>query len=253
MSRASVSRGLTPSAAELDGAIAAAWRAPLHEELGGWELRYGYGLTGRANSVWPRRHDGSIELEQKLAAVDTFYRVRGLRPTLQISPASEPGGLDRVLATRGYERSGDVLLEVADAAPFACEVGDTVKLMGEPDRAWLRIWLVVRGFSPQAAARLLPTLRGEAGETVFARRGEVAVGRAAYCCGWAVIGCMATLPEARRRGAARAVLAALAAWAGERGAPLCLNVDADNGPARALYEEAGFEPVSSYWYRTAPA
>ncbi|HEX8936056.1 MAG TPA: GNAT family N-acetyltransferase [Pseudonocardiaceae bacterium] len=43
----------------------------------------------------------------------------------------------------------------------------------------------------------------------------VAVGRAVADTGWAGVFGMATLPEVRGKGAARKVLAALAAWAGE--------------------------------------
>ena len=90
------------------------------------------------------------------------------------------------------------------------------------------------------------------GDAVFARIGDVAVGRAAAHGDRVAITSMATLPEARRRGCARAILGALSAWARERGAALCLAVEATNEPARALYESVGFAPVYSYWYRTAP-
>lgn len=80
----------------------------------------------------------------------------------------------------------------------------------------------------------------------------VAVGRAVADAGWAGVFGMATLPEARGRGAAHSVLAALADWAGVHGADrMYLQVERDNVPALRLYERAGFTEVCGYHYRTA--
>jgi GNAT superfamily N-acetyltransferase len=233
--------------AALDEVTAAAWRAPVREELDGWELRYGYGLTGRANSAWPRRDLGGLALEDRIGRLEAWYRERGLPPKVQLSPASEPEGLDEELASRGWERSRDVLIETAKTT--AVEPDRPVELLDRPDEAWLDVWLGSRVFPADQVDRVLPML--EAGDTVFARVGDFAVGRGTYHDGWVAVTCMATRPEARRQGAARAVLSALIRWAHVRGARLSLNVDASNEPARRLYESAGFEPKYPYWYRTA--
>ena len=234
--------------ARLDEVIAAAWRAPVREELDGWELRYGYGLTGRANSAWPR-HDGELELGERIGRLEAWYRERGLAPKVQLSPASEPALLDDELERRGWERSRDFLIETADAS--AAEPDREVALVDRPDDAWLDIWLGLREFPRHRTEQVLPMLRS--GDSVFARAGDVAVGRATHHEGWVMVTCMATRPEARRRGAGRAVLSALIGWAYRRNASLCLNVAEENEPARSLYESAGFEPRYAYWYRTAPA
>ena len=237
---------LSVEIAQLDEVTAAAWRAPVREELDGWELRYGHGLTGRANSAWPRR-DGRLPLADRIARLESWYRGHALPPKVQLSPASEPARLDDELAARGWERSNDVLIETADA--FAAEPDREVALLGRPDDAWLDVWLGSRVFPKDRVDDVLPML--ESGDSVFARVGEDAVGRATHHGGWVAVTCMATRPEARRRGAGRAVLAALTGWAYRREARLCLNVDAANEPARGLYESAGFKPKYPYWYRTA--
>jgi GNAT superfamily N-acetyltransferase len=234
--------------ARLDEVIAAAWRAPMREELDGWELRYGYGLTGRANSAWPRR-DGELALSERISRLEAWYRERGLPPKVQLSPASRPVELDDELARRGWERGTDVLIETAAARDV--EPDRPVAFIDHPDDAWLDVWLGSRVFPRDRVDHVLPML--ESGDTVFVRAGEAAVGRGTYHGGWVAVTCMATRPEARRQGAARAVLSALIHWTRERGARLCLNVDAANDPARRLYESAGFEPLYPYWYRTAPA
>ena len=236
----------TAEIAALDEVIAAAWRAPVREELDGWELRYGYGLTGRANSAWPRR-DGALLLPDRIGRLEAWYRERGLLPKVQLSPASEPAGLDEELARRGWERSKDVLIETAEAS--AVEPDREVALLDHPDDAWLDVWLGLREFRREQIGHVLPMLRS--GDSVFARVGDMAVGRATHHDGWAMVTCMATRPEARRRGGGRAVLSALIGWAHRRDAKLCLNVAEENGPARNLYQSVGFEPGYAYWYRTA--
>jgi GNAT superfamily N-acetyltransferase len=61
---------------------------------------------------------------------------------------------------------------------------------------------------------------------------------------------MLTLPAGRRRGAAQAVLAALAARAQAEGLErMYLQVERDNAPALALYGRASFREVYGYHYR----
>jgi N-acetylglutamate synthase len=70
--------------------------------------------------------------------------------------------------------------------------------------------------------------------------------------GWAGIFCMATRPDARRKGVATGLLHALAGWAAGQGAGrMYLQTYASNGPALALYAGAGFEPAYGYHYRRA--
>ena len=63
---------------------------------------------------------------------------------------------------------------------------------------------------------------------------------------------MATAPEARGRGVARRVLAALGRWAHERGAEqMYLQAAPGNLPALRLHERMGFVELSHYHYRAA--
>ena len=61
---------------------------------------------------------------------------------------------------------------------------------------------------------------------------------------------MVTVPDARRRGHARAIVHALARWAAARGCThTMLQVESTNAPARTLYASAGFVPHHEYHYR----
>jgi GNAT superfamily N-acetyltransferase len=84
-----------------------------------------------------------------------------------------------------------------------------------------------------------------------ARDAPDAVGLGILADEWVGVYGMATRPSARRRGAGRAVVHALAAWARDSDAPrMYLQVEESNQAGRALYEGAGFRFAYSYWYRT---
>jgi N-acetylglutamate synthase len=129
-----------------------------------------------------------------------------------------------------------------------------VEVTAEPTDAWFDTWFGVMSSSPAARAtarRILEQVGPVSGYATLASNGTpVAVGRAVAERGWAGIFGMATLPEARGRGAATAVLAALAAWAADHHATcLYLQVSSGNQDAERLYHRAGFDPHHTYRYR----
>ena len=126
--------------------------------------------------------------------------------------------------------------------------------MAKPDAEWLAV-PVERG--RYAGVRdvflgLLARLGDRAGfALVRSDAGPVAVGLGVADGPWLGIFAMLTLPEARRRGSAKAVLHALTSWGAARGAGRAyLQVERDNDTARALYTACGFVPAYEYHYRT---
>jgi GNAT superfamily N-acetyltransferase len=238
----------TPSAAEVAALERVAydlWVAPEVDELDGWLLRHAHGLTSRANSVWPNGA-GRLPLEEKLEAVEAWYAARQLPTRFQITAAAQPFELVAALARRGYRQIGDpVSVELAVLPPPAVDV--SVQVSEQLDPGWLELWAGSRSFGrPDIAERLLT---GSPGRTAFARIGDVAVGRGVAVDGWLGITSMATVPAARRRGHARAIVAALSAWASEHGCTRALlQVEATNVAARALYAQLGFRPSHEYRY-----
>lgn len=231
---------------ELEAVAYDFWRAPEVVELDGWRLRFAHGISGRANSVWPNG-DGMLPLEEKIAHTEKWYRERGAPVLFQLTEAARPEGLEVALAARGYGlRGAPVSVQVGLLGDVLARTGGEADLLGEPDASWVKLWSGMRGFTNLDAARAVLT----EGDTVFARVAEVAVGRGAAVGEWLGITAMATLPEARRRGHARAIVHTLARWAIGRGCKRAVvQVDSTNEPALTLYAGAGFAHNHHYHYR----
>jgi GNAT superfamily N-acetyltransferase len=126
-------------------------------------------------------------------------------------------------------------------------------------RAWERAYASMHGDAHRDRNRLLAYGRAVSSLELTATgvvappekdRG-VSIGFAVAEQGWTGIFGMGTRPEARRQGAATAVLRTLAQWAVDHDAPrLYLQVEEDNTAARALYTRAGFVDTYRYHYRT---
>ena len=231
---------------ELESIAYELWRASEVVELDGWRLRYAYGYTGRANSVWPNG-DGTLPIGEKIDRVEEWYRARSTPPLFQLTDAARPRELDGVLATRGYVvRSAPVSVQIAALDDVVAGTSGEAELSEELDDAWVALLAGSRGFDRLDVVRTLL----EAGETAFARVGDVAVGRGVVVGDWLGVTSMTTLPEARRRGHGRAILHALALWARGRGCTRAiLQVEHGNAAAHALYPRAGFVPHHDYHYR----
>jgi ribosomal protein S18 acetylase RimI-like enzyme len=241
----------------LQGRAARAQPAEHTETVDGWWLRHAPGGAWWIGSVLPHGAVGAGEVARRVAGAEEFYARRGARARFQISPGACPDGLDTLLATRGYRRHAPMSLRMAPTArvrPRAAAGAPPVRVDDRPSRAWFGTWYGVPGHGDARAgwdmlARLdLPCAYAGAlvGDEV------VAVGRAVADTGWVGVFGIATLPGARGRGAAGAVLAALAGWAGgQRADHMYLQVERDNVAALRLYQRAGFTEVSGYHYRSA--
>jgi N-acetylglutamate synthase len=231
---------------ELEAVAYDFWRAPDVAELDGWRLRFAHGVSGRANSVWPNG-SGTLPLDEKIDRAEEWYHARGAPVLFQLTVAARPPGLDDALIARGYEaRNAPVSVQVALLDDVLERTDGEAAVTQELDDAWLQLWAGTRGFANHDAARAILT----DGDAAFARVGEVAVGRGVAVGEWLGITAMATLPEARRRGHARAIVHALARWAEGRGCKRAIvQVDTANDAALTLYGNAGFAPHHEYHYR----
>ena len=243
-------RGLQERAAQ-------ALPAVVIDHLGGWWLRHADSTAWWASAVLPHGDAVPLELPDKIRFAEQFYAGHGTPTRFQVSPGAIPAGLDDALAQRGYRRECPMSLQsaptrrVIDRLPGA---GLRICIDDQPTDPWFETWLAVHGAEsdPGPERNLLRRVkRPSAYASVLTEAGVIAVGRAVAETGWAGVFGMATLPDARGRGAAKAVLAALARWAGDHGAGhMYLQVECDNTAARRLYERVGFTELCRYHYRT---
>jgi GNAT superfamily N-acetyltransferase len=225
-------------------------------DVDGWWLRHAPTCPWWVGTVLPHGDAGPAGLVRRVVAAEEFYAAHGTVARFQISPGACPEALDTVLAERGYRRESAMSLQVASTArvrELAPAGGLRVRSGDRPTRAWYEVWHAMHGYGadPRSGWDVLGRVEPPCAY-VCALIGDdvVAVGRAVADTGWAGVFGMATLLEARGKGAARTVLAALARWAGAHAADrMYLQVECDNLPALRLYEGMGFSEVCGYHYR----
>lgn len=219
----------------------------------GWLLRFSPGKAKRArsiNAVYPSR----LPLAEKIAHCERVYGERGLPAIYRISEHSDPAELDERLAGLGYESFSPTEVQQATLDPS--------RLAGpEAERPRLEEWLDMVGDlrgSPVAhrSAHLgrLTALPLPMCPLAVSEGGvPMAAGLAIVEDGHVGIFDLVTRENARRRGFARTIVAALLRWGNGQGARWSyLQVDEDNVPAIALYRGFGFAPAYRYWYRGRP-
>jgi len=225
--------------------------------VAGWWLRDAVGAAWWVRSVLPHADASGERLTYRIEQAEDFYARRGVPTRFQITPGACPDSLDSLLAERGYDEQSPMSLQTAGTAHVVDRLGPPppwVAVDERPTRAWFDTWHAVHGGDPRTEWALLERVTQPCGFARAVLDGVVvAVGRAVADTGWAGLFGIATLPKARGRGAARAVVAALAHWAAARHADhLYLQVERDNVAACHLYARAGFTELCGYHYRAAP-
>lgn len=234
-----------------------AWPAEESEPLAGWRLRAMRGVSRRANSVWTFEATGDVTIEERIDRVERWYGSRNLAPTFQVAARACPAGLDAILDERGYRIDAPVSIQVAmttDVLATSCPQDAVVTRTCSDE--WFDVSARRGRFAKVADVYRALLVRIGTGTPFAVARidGQPAcVGLGVIAQGWMGVFSMLTLPSARRRGAARAVLSALASTAREEGVEtMYLQVERDNAPTIALYATASFLELYGYHYRVRP-
>ena len=226
--------------------------------FGDWLMRFSAGVSRRANSVNPLRPDCS-GIAAAIAAGEALYRGQRLPAIFRVPSIVDPA-LDRELAARGYTSEGEscVLYGTIDALDLAAAAAaPVVRLAPSPEPEWLRAMARLQGQSTRQSGVYRRIVGAIAIPVRFAclkvDGGAAAFAFGAIHDGLLVYELVITDPRYRRHGLARQVIASLATWARDNGVTgACLQVEAGNAPARALYAGFGLAELYRYHYRRAP-
>ncbi|MDX2158052.1 MAG: GNAT family N-acetyltransferase [Hyphomicrobiaceae bacterium] len=245
--------------AAIERAAVRGWPALETRRIDGWVARSSSGGSVRANTVSALDYVGT-DLDASIEAVVSFYRQRGAVARFTITEVDRPEGLDAALAERGWARQGDHVTMAKPIGSLAIPGRSsattlTVVHHEAPTADWMAVYLGgLTGGRREVAPRLVAGVPKPCTFVSCLRDGRViASGLSVLDGGLASVQCMATLPTARRLGAARVILAAIEDWAGATGAlRLYLQTDSDNAAAISLYVSAGFSVAGRYHVRELP-
>jgi len=235
---------------DLERITAAAWPALERERLGDWLLRAADGWTGRANSALVVGDPGRA-LPAAIAAVTSWYRERALHPACQV-PLPAATDVDAFLADAGWEASVPVLVMTAPIDRVRRTVADglpPVTLTPTASDDWLALFGARKRGMPSAVRALLAGGNATFAEVRDADGGLIAAARSALGDGHLGLFAIEVVPEHRRRGLARHVMAALADAAFDHAHTVYLQAEDTNIPARALYDRLGFTVHHTYMHR----
>jgi N-acetylglutamate synthase len=211
----------------LEHAAALAWPGIEQERVNGWLLRFGHGVTRRANSAVPL----NVSVNADVSPIVDWYAARNVPPLV-----AAPDRLIRVPS--GQPSEAETLVMTRDLAAPPVQTTSPVTLASRPDNEWLQL------YRRRVPVDVLTAVID--GELTFATIHGTAVGRAAITespdgTRWLGLSAVHVVEEARRHGSARAVTAELLAWGAEHGTSRAyVQVLVDNTPARRLFESAGF-------------
>ncbi|MFC0547398.1 GNAT family N-acetyltransferase [Kutzneria chonburiensis] len=231
--------------AKLEIRCADAWPALVDERLGQWRLRAADGFTGRANSALTTGDPGR-PIPEALATIVAFAARHAITPAAHVTVGSPT---ERDIRAAGWQLAEDhpggaeSAVMVGPLPDVALPDGEAPgEILDKPSPQW---WELAVGEPTPAQRHVLGTgpLLG------FGYVEGAAVVRGCIVDSTLHISRLAVRPELRRQGTARRLLAALGAWARDRGARnAVLQVAVHNEAAIRLYEDLGFAEHHRYRY-----
>ena len=230
-----------------------AWPALREVLLDGWVLRFSAGLTRRANSANPLRPVFHVDMQ----ACEALYQRAGLPTIIRMLSLIDPV-VDERLAGAGFAAEGESCVLYAPIEDVEAAGDPDVRLLDQPTQEWFAAMAALQSHSSEQAATYRRIVGRLAIPAAFAALsddgGIVALAYGGLHNGLLCYESVITDRRWRRRGWGRRIIKGLAAWAGDQGAVgVCLEVEARNAPARALYEAVGLKTeLYRYHYRRAP-
>lgn len=252
-----------PLRSRIEDASLNASAPPQQRWMDGWIVRTSPGKAKRARCV-NAVATGRLPLAQKLALARAAFDEAGLPLVVRITPFTQPPELDRLLAAHGWPTLDDTRVMVLAGLPAGPLLTQPALPAGT---AWARL-------PAEAFAEAVGRLRGSPPEQRRAHAERlkfspvpyeghavqhVASGEVLACGQFAreaeLVGLydVHTAAAARGQGLAQRLCERLLLLAAAQGAHVAyLQVEADNHPARHIYQRLGFTDQYAYHYRQAP-
>ena len=240
-----------PDAQTIERAGLLAWPGIEEKWDGQWVRRAAGGYTKRANSTQCLDPDDFEDADLRVISACSWMVIRKIRPVFRITPLSS-AELNATLDESGWQSLDHSHL-------FAMELGEheadaQSEILPVLDPKFLAVAQRLQGYDAVAMTgmtNLLAVLKVPAVGVVLSRDGvAVASSIMAIADGIVVTGNVVTDPQRRRQGLAAAMMRSGLAWARREGARFAaLNVQADNTPAKALYQGLGYTHQYDYHYR----
>ena len=233
-----------PSVQQLYQAINTTWPARAIRQEAGWEIRDGAGGGKRVSAVTLAQ----TELPD-IDWVEARLSEQGQEHLFMIRDGEEI--LDAALAARGYEIIDPVTLYLCETAPLRPATLPRAQsyCIWEPLHIMREIW-AAGGIRDRRIALMH---RVQTPKTaLLARSGDSPAGVGFLALGGeiAMLHAVEVLPEFRRTGVAKKLMAEAAKWAEDHGAKyMALMTTRDNQAANRLYSSLGMRPVGHYHYR----
>ncbi|MCG6204585.1 GNAT family N-acetyltransferase [Rhodopseudomonas sp. HC1] len=251
-----------------------AWPSLRSAMRGDWLLRFGEGVSRRANSVNPL-HERATSIAPHLADFAALYRHHG-QPLIVRVPTLLAGAaqIDRELDQHGFSREGETCTLLRDfagerfesspplsdaSAADASAAAPAIIITPRADASWLAAIARLQAQSSSHAAvyaRVIDAIAVPTGFLALHQHGHiVATAYGALHGDLLVVESVVVDELLRGQGLGRRMMQALFAWATSHGATAaCLQVIADNTAGCALYASLGFDhELYRYHYRRAPA
>jgi N-acetylglutamate synthase len=235
------------------------WPPVATEEVGGWQLQLAEGTTNRNSCTLTLDWQGA-NLAGAVAAVEARYRAAGALSRFKILPGTRPAELDSLLAARGYREvtpSHVLVARNSEVHELLSPVGGpAVVIAGSVDDEWMEACWERPVADLEINARVLARLGGPVAFALARGPGSEPLGTAlgVISGNWCYVSAVQVASAHRRKGVARALMAAVARWALRQGAQgSVLQVERSNVGAKTLYAGAGYHHVYDYWYRVRPS
>lgn len=236
---------------------------PQQRWMDGWIVRTSPGKAKRARCV-NAVATGRLPLAQKLALTRAVFDEAGLPLMLRITPFTQPLELEALMASQGWTSLDDTRVMVlaglqAGPLPTQPPLPAGTAWARLPARDYAEAVGRLRGSSPEQRRAHAERLKfspvpyeGHAVQHVAS--GEVlACGQFAREADLVGLYDVHTAESARGQGLARRLCERLLLLAAAQGARVAyLQVEADNHPARHIYQRLGFVDGYAYHYRQAP-